>query len=62
MSYKMHNIHFERCFAIVILVSQHNISDIFYQRLMSDYIVGCLKALHKAAPSNIIITRRHDVY
>jgi len=43
----LENIPFNWGFTIIILVSQHNISNIFYQRLMSYYVICCLKALHK---------------
>jgi len=45
----IHYIPFKWCFAIVKLVSQHNVSNILDQRLMSYYVFCCLQTLNKAA-------------
>ena len=52
------NIPFKWCFAIVKLVSQHNVSNVLYQRLMSYYVVRCLQALNKAA--KIFVSHHHQ--
>jgi len=50
----LEKVPFKWGFTVVVLVSQHNVSDIFYQWLMSYYVISCLKALYKVQTLSLL--------